>query len=353
MAIGPTLPPHLQKLADQQQQESEDGSDDDSYGPAPPRPSAPPSSSSVSIGPTLPPHLQFKPQPESDDEEEDDSLGPALPPHLLAARQTKSSVPVVAGPSRPTAGPSRPPAGYQAPSPPRRGRYDDDDSDDDVVGPMPVPEGMESAYSGSAVRDFEEREARWAKEREEAAKPKVLKREEWMLKPPEAGDILSNLDPTKIPRGQTAFNRVSAAPIKKEDQSLWTETPAERQERLRDEVSGKRKRAEISAKNQPMDEAEADEMRRRKRRDKELKEEIDLHNKANRSSTLLDMHSKAADDAKKSGKGADDGPPPIWDRDLHMNVTGKLMDDKSRTASIMDAKGLGSRFGHGKGGAFS
>lgn len=31
---------------------------------------------------------------------------------------------------------------------------------------MPVPEGMESAYSGSAVRDFEEREARWTKERE-------------------------------------------------------------------------------------------------------------------------------------------------------------------------------------------
>lgn len=75
--------------------------------------------------------------------------------------------------------------------------------------------------------------------------------------------------------------------------------------------------------------------------------------KANRSSTLLDMHSKAADEAKKSGKSGDEGPAPIWDRDLHMNVMGKLMDDKSRTASIMDAKGLGSRFGHGKGGAFS
>lgn len=171
MAIGPTLPPHLQKLADQQQEAEE--SDEDSYGPAPPRPSAPPpppSSSSVSIGPTLPPHLQAKLQPaaeEDDDEDDDDSLGPALPPHLLAARQNKlASSSSTAGPSRPTAGPSRPPAGYQAPSPPRRGRYDDDSSDDDVVGPMPVPEGMESAYSGSAVRDFEEREARWAKERE-------------------------------------------------------------------------------------------------------------------------------------------------------------------------------------------
>ena len=52
----------------------------------------------------------------------------------------------------------------------------------------------------------------------------------------------------------------------------------QRQERLKDEVSGKRKRAEVSAKNQPVDEAEADEMRRRKRRDKELRDEIDAHN---------------------------------------------------------------------------
>jgi hypothetical protein len=36
-----------------------------------------------------------------------------------------------------------------------------------------------------------------------------------------------DLDPTKIPGRQTTFNRVSAAPIKAEDQSLWTETPAE------------------------------------------------------------------------------------------------------------------------------
>jgi hypothetical protein len=34
----------------------------------------------------------------------------------------------------------------------------------------------------------------------------------------------------------------------------------------------------VSAKNQPLDEAEADEMRRRKKRDKELRDEIDAHN---------------------------------------------------------------------------
>lgn len=38
---------------------------------------------------------------------------------------------------------------------------------------------------------------------------------------------LPDLDPTRIPGRQTTFNRTSAAPIKAEDQTLWTETPAE------------------------------------------------------------------------------------------------------------------------------
>jgi hypothetical protein len=43
----------------------------------------------------------------------------------------------------------------------------------------------------SAVQEFMEREARWAREREEAAKPKVLTREEWMLVPPSSGVLAS------------------------------------------------------------------------------------------------------------------------------------------------------------------
>jgi hypothetical protein len=59
---------------------------------------------------------------------------------------------------------------------------------------------------------------------------------------------------------------------------LHSPSPKQRMQRLTDEVSGKRSRAEVSAKNKPMDEAEADEMRRRKRRDKEIKDEIEAHN---------------------------------------------------------------------------
>lgn len=72
--------------------------------------------------------------------------------------------------------------------------------------------------------------------------------------------------------------------------------------------------------------------------------------KKHRGHSLLDLHGQSIERSKKDGK---DGPPPIWDRDLHMSVGGKLMDDKDRKAQILDAKGLGSRFGHAKGGAYS
>jgi hypothetical protein len=116
------------------------------------------------IGPSLPPHLAHlagsssrspspptKVAPLSDDEGDND-YGPGLPPHLAAARQ--------AGPARPP--PAAFPSGPALPS--RATAADEEDSDDDVIGPKPVPSGV--VEERSAVQAFLEREARWAKERE-------------------------------------------------------------------------------------------------------------------------------------------------------------------------------------------
>lgn len=185
MPIGPSLPPHLQR---QQQQHDSDDEDDQDFGPAPPPaissasvgPSRPATSS---IGPSLPPHLQARqtspsgegPQQEQEEDEEDTSIGPALPPHLLAARQAKGEAPAAVpslGPQRPTVGPSRPP-GWEPASP---SRYDDDESsDDDVVGPMPLPEGVTFDEQASAVWEFQERQKRWEKEREVNLFPTLAK----------------------------------------------------------------------------------------------------------------------------------------------------------------------------------
>lgn len=67
----------------------------------------------------------------------------------------------------------------------------------------------------------------------------------------------------------------TAAPVRSVDTSLWTETPAERQQRLADEVAGKRRRAE----DQEVDLAErgknAQDRERKRRRDEEIRAGVD------------------------------------------------------------------------------
>lgn len=177
MPIGPALPPHLAHLAAA-------SSRSPSASP-PPGPLAP-------TGPALPV-----------DEEEGDDYVPALPPHLLAARQArasssgveKKSVNLSIGPSvspsigatLPTAGPARS-SSISGPSFP-----EDDDSDDEVIGPVPVPTAGEEEEdeAQAAVREFLEREERRRKQAEEKDKPKAPQREEWMLVLPTSG-VLSN-----------------------------------------------------------------------------------------------------------------------------------------------------------------
>jgi hypothetical protein len=62
------------------------------------------------------------------------------------------------------------------------------------------------------------------------------------------------------------FSRSAAPAQKKVDNSLWTETPAERQQRLADEVSGKKRRA---ADAKPEDEV-ADGKKKKRRMDEEV-----------------------------------------------------------------------------------
>ncbi len=76
-----------------------------------------------------------------------------------------------------------------------------------------------------------------------------------------------------------------------------------------------------------------------------------------RANPMIDIHSTSSSSTKantpnsSSGKpknNNDDEPPPvIWDRDLHMGVTGRLMGDKDRAKMLKDAKNLGDRFGKG------
>jgi len=278
--------------------------------------------SGEAIGPAIPSHLLKGEEPHVEEESSDDEYGPAPPPDLAS---TSSSTRRVIGPSFPTGIPAA----------------NEDDSDDDY-GPTPLPPGEGEDEDG--VRNFLEREERRQKAVEEDSKPKALKRDEWMLKPPEASNIFSSLDTTKLKARQ--FSRKTDDKIT--DQTLWTETPAERQQRLADEVTGKRKRVEAAAGGNAAAEESLEE-RKRRRRDKEIQDQVEEYTKKNRGQTLLDIHSKAAASSKDT---KDSAPAAIWDRDRDMSLTGRLMDERSRSKLVKDAKDLGSRFGRGTSGGF-
>ena len=80
-----------------------------------------------------------------------------------------------------------------------------------------------------------------------------------------------DLDPTKLKARQ--FSRSSGGPVNnKSDNSLWTETPAERQQRLADEVSGKKRRITDA----PVDDETTTGANKRRKQDEErIKKNVD------------------------------------------------------------------------------
>jgi len=87
-----------------------------------------------------------------------------------------------------------------------------------------------------------------------------------MIVPPKEGDWTARVDPTKIRARKFQTGKGAKAPTRGGgDTTLWTETPAEKQKRVNDEVMGLRKPAtEATTKDKPStNSAEAEETARR------------------------------------------------------------------------------------------
>ena len=137
-SIGPSFPAHLQRPSEPE------------AGPTGPF-----------TGPQLPSQVNG---PEAQDEEED--YAPSLPPDMIAARsarqeQSSPAVVAAAAPRRAPIGPAMPP-GFSST------RYDasEDESDDEVVGPLPPSAYEQRGEQLDGVQQFLEREKRMAKDRE-------------------------------------------------------------------------------------------------------------------------------------------------------------------------------------------
>ncbi|EGN92959.1 hypothetical protein SERLA73DRAFT_190333 [Serpula lacrymans var. lacrymans S7.3] len=355
-SIGPQIPVHLLNKASSSSSHSS-GSDAEEIGPAIPK-SLDTSlnndgDGSFSIGKEVADGDKGREQ--VSDEDEDDYM-PALPPDLLASRTAEPSSSTAT--SKRTVGPSLPPShpSYSIHRSHEQSYTQDSDSDSDI-GPRPLPSTYGSGHSsvGDGVREFIEREERRRKLVEEAKLPKKLERDEWMLVPPTKGDLLGSLDPTKLKARQ--FSR-STAPSRNVDSSLWTETPAERQQRLADEVSGKKRRAV----NADPDEDDFDDKRggqgkeerkrereRKKRREEDIRRGVDEHTRKTRGPSLIDQHATLSSQPAASSK---DEPSSIWDHTRDMSLSGRLMDDSARDKYVRDARTLGDRFGTGRTGGF-
>ncbi|KAF9024555.1 hypothetical protein BDZ89DRAFT_954644 [Hymenopellis radicata] len=300
--IGPELPPHLRT-------QNSHGDNDDEDGPVP--------------GPQIPAELLGARQ-----NEDDDDYAPSLPPDLLASRKAVVPAKQVKGPTLPSA-------------------YCSDDDSDDDVGPRPLPSTEQwNNNKIDGVQQFLEKEERRRQQIEEASKPKAVQRDEWMLRPPTSSELLANLDPTKMNRPRQ-FARSAAPAPKNTDSNLWTETPAERQQRLADEVSGKRRRV-VNAEDAVSPE-EALEARKKRKRDENIRKGVDEHTRKVRGSALVEEHTKGL-----AGKKDEDDDPSkaIWDHSRDMSLGGRLMDDGKRNKMLHEAKGLGDRFGTGTSGGF-
>ncbi|KAI9618329.1 hypothetical protein KEM48_006782 [Puccinia striiformis f. sp. tritici PST-130] len=300
-------------------------------GPSYPPHSRDKSSAPVPSGPKLnPPHQE---DPDSDSE---DDFMPSLPPDFQ--------------PSKPKAaiGPTLPP-GFVISDNKNNEESDEDDNNDGLTGPAPLPAHLASKFALEnegvlALKDREERQKELDRIEQQS---KLLKREEWMLLPPKELGLQATMDPTQIKaRGfkQTSKPHSSSTDRQNNTGSLWTETPAERTQRLADEAIGKREET-------TKDDGDDLEVSKRKKRDKLMRQQVEEHNKSLRNASLLDLHKTAAvnisNSKTKAEKEAEKKQAVVWDHDAMMGVNTKLLSKNQKADMIKDAKGFGGRFGGG------
>jgi Protein of unknown function (DUF3752) len=84
------------------------------------------------------------------------------------------------------------------------------------------------------------------------------------------------IDPTRLNKGRK-FAPTTSSHSRNPDTSLWTETPAEKQQRIADELSGKKRRKENSDTVDDNDGRVELEARKKRKRDEEIHRAVSEH----------------------------------------------------------------------------
>ena len=282
--VGPSLPPHLQGMREEEENEDEEG-------PRLPR--------EPCLGPSLPPGPEV--QEEGDTSSDDSDYGPALPPGL----QTRLA----------------PPAHHS----------EEEESEDDsaTIGPRLQEKSHGPASGLEAALEIEAR-AKRMRDKLEGKDEQIVKRETWMLELPEEKANTFGLGPR-------SFSRKGLAE-KGKDRSKWTDSPEEKARKLalgigeHTEEEPKEEEDFASKVNNQRDEAmaaAAEELR--------LKRGTD---------SLMDIHDKKL--KKKKKEDVDDGlvkERRPFDRDLDLQAN--QFDAAAKKAMLKKAAKINDRFSSG------
>ncbi|KAF4118643.1 GPALPP motifs-containing protein 1 isoform X3 [Onychostoma macrolepis] len=325
-------------------QVDEEGDDDGFFGPALPpgyqkgdkSPEGPPL-----LGPALPPGFKKQDHDEDDDEDAKDDtrgfLGPALPPGYRKQDRSPERPPGIRlalppGFKRQAAdedeeegkedargilGPALPP-GY---TPAVSSGEEEEEEDDYVVGPMP----SKGPSQDCVALDFERRAQRMKDKLTGVdTGPKVLSRESWMTElPPELQHV-----------GLEARTFKKRSGPENKDRSIWTDTPADRERKVRERQEAKEK-GEVAKDDGP----------RLSQKELETAEKVSKYNESKRGESLISMHTK-----KMKRKAEEDADKPVeripFDRDTDLQVN--RFDEAQKKALIKKSQELNTRFSHSK-----
>ena len=336
-SVGPQLPPHLSKRK------------------RPIDDAEPPFSPPHKIIAAIAPRIGRPPLPRSQnpdevtlEEDSDDDYGPSIPISKTASgpapRVVGPSLPPSANPDkvpldsskddyRPTIsttrpaslppkqrviGPTAPPA-LLSEMPSHQANADanaDSDSDSDY-GPSLPPAPGSFAASQLAAQRTQEAQASVAA----ANAPAKAQRDDWMLVPPTDSDWTSRVDPTKLKNRKFASGKGAKAPAEKSGISaIWTETPEEKRQRLKDEVLGIKdvaSSARASNSNSKTGGGESKEEREQARR-------ITEYNEKNRGKSLYKVKEEMDGGGEKQREKEDDPSKRAFDREKDMAAWGKI-----------------------------
>uniref|UniRef100_UPI00358EA656 GPALPP motifs-containing protein 1 n=1 Tax=Myxine glutinosa TaxID=7769 RepID=UPI00358EA656 len=260
-----------------------------------------------------------------------DTFGPALPPGFTFPHQEDHSKDPVnlKCRSRAIIGPSLPPPQESIvgcvlpPVSPLQGKTEDEC--DEIIGPMPAT-GPCPVNIGQDVED----RARRMKEKLQGGGTNVSSREAWMIElPPER---------TGFSTGARTFRRRAGEEVG--DRSVWTDTP----------VDLTRKAEKHGAKNNKSKHGDVKEEQKRPS-EEELKTAavISDYNETHRSTSLMELHSRAAKRRAVDELGTTPARRP-FDRDHDLAQPRSTA--KDRRELVQKSMHLDSRFSHSRGSMF-